>query len=324
MDDAHVELPALRRQRLGFVGPHARGVDDLLGRDVEFLAGLQVGDASAGDPVAFPLQRRDAGAAGHVRAVGGRGAGEEHGVPGVVDLAVEVVDGAGHRVVAERGNDASRAAAREVPVMRYSARSRRQIPHRVVEQHAGSGVQPLPAVVRQRIDEGHRAYQVRRQLLQQQRPLAQRLGDQPEVEHLEVPQAAVDELAGAAGRTRRKVARLHQADAQAARGGVERDARANDAGAHDQDVERFGAHGIERSLAILRRQGNRTHGVSVSNPRQPDGYTQSSDRSTALAQCARASSRAFSSMFDVHRWPSAQLAASSSVFFQNPTARPAA
>ena len=41
----HVELAAGVGQRLGVVGPHAGGVDDLLGPDLEDPAGLQVGDA---------------------------------------------------------------------------------------------------------------------------------------------------------------------------------------------------------------------------------------------------------------------------------------
>jgi hypothetical protein len=44
---------------LGLVGPHSGGVDDLLGRDVEFLACLQVRDASTGDPVTLALKRGD-------------------------------------------------------------------------------------------------------------------------------------------------------------------------------------------------------------------------------------------------------------------------
>ena len=43
---ADVELPAGVGHRLRLVGPHAGGVDDLLGRDRELLAGLEV-DAAA-------------------------------------------------------------------------------------------------------------------------------------------------------------------------------------------------------------------------------------------------------------------------------------
>ena len=60
----------------------------------------------------------------------------------------------------------------------------------------------------------------------EQLALAQRLAHEPEVAHLEVAQAAVDELARRARGAGGEVARLDQADAQAARGGVERRAGA--------------------------------------------------------------------------------------------------
>jgi hypothetical protein len=60
---------------------------------------------------------------------------------------------------------------------------------------------------------------------------------QPEVEVLQVAQAAVDELARAARGAGRVVGTLQQRDAVAARRGVERDAGAGDAAADDDDVE---------------------------------------------------------------------------------------
>ena len=54
--------------------------------------------------------------------------------------------------------------------------------HRVVEQHAAADVEPLPDPVLQRVEERHRPGQVRAQPVEDQRALAQRLADQPEVE----------------------------------------------------------------------------------------------------------------------------------------------
>ena len=60
---------------------------------------------------------------------------------------------------------------------------------------------------------------------QQPRPLGERLADEPDVELLEVAQAAVDQAAGPRRRPRRDVVLLDERDPQAARGGVEQRAR---------------------------------------------------------------------------------------------------
>ena len=73
--------------------------------------------------------------------------------------------------------------------------------------------------------------------------LEQRLAHEPEVEVLEVAQAAVDELARARRGAGGVVGLLHQRDRVAARGGVERDAGAGDAAADHEHVERLGGEG---------------------------------------------------------------------------------
>ena len=109
--------------------------------------------------------------------------------------------------------------------------------HRVVEREPGADVRALPAAVRERVEERHRPDQVRRQPGEQQAALLERLADQPEVEHLEVAQAAVDQLAAAAAGAAGQVALLQQAGVQAPGDGVERGADADDAAADDEDVE---------------------------------------------------------------------------------------
>ena len=59
----------LADQRLDVVGPHAGGVDDLLGADLDLLAGLQVADPHAGDPLALAQEAHDLRARRDVRAV---------------------------------------------------------------------------------------------------------------------------------------------------------------------------------------------------------------------------------------------------------------
>ena len=76
--------------------------------------------------------------------------------------------------------------------------------------------------------------------------LEQRLAHESEVELLQVAQAAVHELGGAAARSGGEVGLLDQADAVAAGGRVEGDARARDAAAHDHDVELVGGERGDR------------------------------------------------------------------------------
>src|SRR5436309_2949540 len=70
-----------------------------------------------------------------------------------------------------------------------------------------------------------------------QRALEQRLAHEPQVEVLEVAEAAVHELGGAAGGARRVVVALDERDAIPARGGVERDPGAGDPPSDDHEVE---------------------------------------------------------------------------------------
>jgi hypothetical protein len=93
---------------------------------------------------------------------------------------------------------------------------------------------------------------VRGELLQAQPALLERFGDETEVEHLEVAQAAVHQLARAAGGAGREIARLDQTDRESAGRGVEGRAAADHSAADDEDVERGRRHRIESGLTVLR------------------------------------------------------------------------
>ena len=80
--------------------------------------------------------------------------------------------------------------------------------------------------------------------------LPERLGDESEVEHFEVAQAAVDQLAGAARRTGSEVSGIDESYGKSAGRGVERSTSADHACADHEDVERLRRHGVERCLAI--------------------------------------------------------------------------
>ena len=117
------------------------------------------------------------------------------GVPGVVHLRVPVLDRAGERIRAQARRLAQRLLAGQVAVVLEPLGGAGGVGHRVVERDPGADVGPLPHPMLQRVQERDRPHQVRGDAVKQQPALAQRLVDQPEVEHLQVAQAAVDQLA---------------------------------------------------------------------------------------------------------------------------------
>src|SRR5260370_22732279 len=92
----------------------------------------------------------------------------------------------------------------------------------VVDADPGADVRALPAEVGEREQEGNRLDQVRRDPLQQQGPLGERLADQAEIELLKVAQTAVDELARPRRCACAEVPRLDEAYGQAPRYRVNR------------------------------------------------------------------------------------------------------
>ena len=147
-----------------------------------------------------------------------RGAGHGQRVPRVIDLRVVVEHGAGEPVRRQRRRALQRSARGQVPVPRH--RPPRAL-HRVVQHQARAHVRPLDHLLVQRVQERDRLDQVRGELGHEQVAFPQRLVDQLEVELLQVPQAAVDELARPARRARGQVARLHQGHPQAAGRGIQ-------------------------------------------------------------------------------------------------------
>ncbi len=250
----YVELAALRDQALGVVRPHAGGVDHLAGADLEFAALFQVVHSGADDPLALAQEAHHACAVGHVRAVGGGGAHDRRDVARVVHLGVVVLEGAHQGVLLEAGRDAQRVLAGEVAVGGQAAAVAGGDGHGVVEGDARARVEPLPALVLKGVEKGHRAHQVGGDPLQQQPALLERLPYEREVEHLQIAQSAVDELAGAAGGARRPVAGLHETGRQSAGGRVQGGARADDAAADDQHVQFALRHPGERLAALGRAE----------------------------------------------------------------------
>jgi hypothetical protein len=115
---------------------------------------------------------------------------------GVVDLRVVVADGALEVLGAQVGRDPGHLLAEQVRVLGHAHVVLAGHGHAVVQEQSGSDVRAFPRVV-QRVEERHRPDQVRGQAGEQQAALLEGLADQAEVEHLQVAQAAVDQLAAA-------------------------------------------------------------------------------------------------------------------------------
>jgi hypothetical protein len=108
--------------------------------------------------------------------------------------------------------------------------------HHVVHVQAEAELAIAPLLPQRRHQERGRVDEVGREL-DHQLTLQQRLANQPEIEVLQVAEAAVDHLRGAAGGAHGVVAALQQGDRVATRGGVEGDPGAGDAAADDDDLE---------------------------------------------------------------------------------------
>src|SRR5215212_10549952 len=80
-------------------------------------------------------------------------------------------------------------------------------------------------------------------------PLQKRRPNQAQVEVLQVPEAPVDHLRGAARGALAEVVALHEGDRIAARGGVEGDPGAGDPASDDDHVEVILLHGGQRGLS---------------------------------------------------------------------------
>ena len=163
-------------------------------------------------------------------------------MPRVVDLRVVVEHGAREPVGGQRRGAFQRAAGGQVPVMRHRPAGSL---HRVVQDQARPDVGALDHLLVQRVHEGNRLDQVRGELGHEQVAFPQGLVDELEVELLQVPQAAVDELARPAGGARGQVARLHQGHPQPPGRRVQGGPRARDAAADDQHVEPLGRQPAE-------------------------------------------------------------------------------
>ena len=243
---AHLELAALADHVLHVVRPHAGGVDDHPRPDVQLAAAVLVANSDTGHMLALAQKA-------HHRRVGRHGgaklrgrARHGQGVTGVINLRVVILDRADERIRPQRRRELQRRTLGQVAMARQPVVAT----ERVVEHHPRADVGALPALA-QGEQEGDGDHEVGSERVEEQRALAQRLADEPEVALLEVAQPAVDELARATRRARGEVARLHERDRQAAGHRVERAAGARRAGADDDDVEDLAGRSLKGGAALV-------------------------------------------------------------------------
>ena len=105
----------------------------------------------------------------------------------------------------------------------------------IVEKQARADHPHRPQVLIVRHDKVQRSHDMRRGI-QEDLALHESLADQREVEVLQVPQSAVNQLGAGGGRMGRKVVLLTQQNRQPPPGGIPRDARAVDPAADNQKI----------------------------------------------------------------------------------------
>ena len=211
----------------------ADGGDRVPGADVEAAPGQPVLGPDAEDAARLVAEEADGpDPRRHRRTVGRSRARHVDGIEGVVLLGVAEAHCSDQRVRPQGGGGLQGGAAREM-----AGAGQMPAGPQVIQKQSGAHVRALPPSAREREEELDRPHEVRRQLRQQQAPFSQGLVHEPELEHLEVAQPAVDQLARPARRSGGDVDRLDQPGRQAARHRVERDADAGDPAADDEDVE---------------------------------------------------------------------------------------
>ncbi len=173
--------------------------------------------------------RRDRGA------LCSRRAGHGQRVACVVDLYVPVDDPSTETRAIQVGKTFERTRPREMTMAGQPiSRARRE---KVVEGHARAEVGPVEDRSTERKQKRNRPGQMRAKLLDQQTPLAERLGHQAEPELLQVAQAAVRETARAARGAAGEVVLLDEPDGQPTRCRIERTPGSDDPSAGHEDVE---------------------------------------------------------------------------------------
>ena len=158
-------------------------------------------------------------------------------MPCVVHLRVVVLHGADERGRPERRADPQGLASGEVLVPRESGVVLGGAGHRVVEAEPSLDIGSFDDRLGQRVEEGHGSHEVGGKTSEEQPPFLEGFGDELEVEHLQVAQPPVDELAAATGGARGEVALFDESGGEASGHRVEGAASPRHAPADDEDVE---------------------------------------------------------------------------------------
>lgn len=144
----HAQPAGARSQALHLINEHAGRVDDVPRPHGELLAALKIAHRGSHDSTVRAGQPDSPDAGGRDSAVLHGGARHEQGVPGIVELAVVVLDCADQGVGAQRGHGLERPAPTQVPVPLHRAAA--TAAQHVVDRDAGADVEPFPDACGQR------------------------------------------------------------------------------------------------------------------------------------------------------------------------------
>ena len=229
-------LPAILdpRPRAHPVHPGPGGVDEHPPVEIDDVAADEIPHPHGPAAVGAALELLRLGVVDRVRA---RPARREHVLEAEAlrgeQEVVEVVPRAQETLRPEGGLERAGPGGVHCPVARRPLARRQEVVEAEPEAHLDEAPRPAPV-------DGHQERQRTDQMGRQPRerlPLAQGLPDQPEVEELEVPEPAVDELRRARGRPRGEVDLLDEDAREPALGEVPRDARPGHAAPDDDGVE---------------------------------------------------------------------------------------
>ena len=268
------------------VGPHAGGVDDDSGADVEAPSvGVDGGPIDLAGGVLG--EGDDPAAVGHGGAVDSSGAGDREHQPGVVGGGVVVQVAAGEAVAGDGREVGEGGVGLEPLVQPADAEAAGEVvhPHRRAER-PGDPARDDAVPGQDRDQERQELDEVRR-VAAQPLALVERLVDEADIALLEVAQPPVDELGALRRRAAGEVLGLDEGGAQAAGGGVEGDPDAGDAAADDEHVERLARQALEH-----RRPGERRDGRVLGRHRcECTSDTDPSPRARAIATIASGARR---------------------------------
>jgi hypothetical protein len=233
--------PVAPREAFGLLGPGSCSDHAHPGADFEILARLCVPEHRAHDPVLLTQEANRRRPVERYGAEGHRRADNLRDIARIVNLSVVVQDGPGQGVWPETGAKGKGLPLGKMAVERQASATSYSEAEQVVKGDPGAHVRPLDDRFAQRPHDRDRVGQMGCEALHYESTFLEALSDQAEVQHLEVPQTTVDELARPAGGASCPVLCFDQAHREPTRRSVQGDSGTRYPTSDDKDVQLCGA-----------------------------------------------------------------------------------